>query len=183
MACLCTGSVHFASGSRRDVCLFNQRRFLARSPLKDLVEVSATAVNSEPSGSLSACVLWCLRACAWKCESVFWLCNSRLHSAIWHTFRTQEFKRRTDRQTHTRTHALFLFVFFPLPFGRVHFLILFPSSHSPILLIVTDIICKCTHCPHKHRCIHKLRLCLSKPKHYLLTAYVKHTFKVTLNYF
>lgn len=175
MACLCTGSVHFASGSRRDVCLFNQRRSLARSPLKDLVEVSATAVNSEPSGSLSACVLWCLRACAWKCESVFWLCNSRLHSAIWHTFQTQEFKRRSDRETHTRTlahmHSFFLF-FFPLPFGRIHFLILFPSSHSPILLIVTDIICKRTHCPHKHRCIHKLLLCLSKPKHYLLTAYV-----------
>lgn len=130
MTCLCTGSVHFASGSRRDVCLFNQRRSLARSPLKDLVEVSATAVNSEPSGSLSACVLWCLRACAWKCESVFWLCNSRLHSAIWHTFRTQEFKRRSDRETHSHTCTL-SFCFFPPPLWPNPLFNTFPVKPQP----------------------------------------------------
>lgn len=122
-------------------CEFCVRRSLASLPLRTVVQVAAIAVDSEPSGFLSACVLQCLRACAWKCESVFWLCNSRLHRAIWHTHPTQEFKRHTDRHTLAHIHSFFLFF---LPFGRVHFLMLFPSSCCPVLVIVTGIICKCT---------------------------------------
>lgn len=60
--------------------------FFFCSWLKDSVHKCLTSIAFSVGlcARLSACASQCLKVCAWKCDSVFWLCKSGVHSAIWH---------------------------------------------------------------------------------------------------